>query len=240
MEIDHKAGLFQGAMTASGTRKNLDLRSMMSAAVGTGALIVMAHGSAVRAAEGSAASGRADLCRLLTKAEVSQALKVTIVRAEALATEQAGCEFSTQGSLADSSAGHYTQLAKSTAAAHGSAIDGPTEKLIDTFGKGIFQGSDAEKSSTASARHAGEVPVFTFAIQPGEAEDQMRVNRRTMAALSPQGVKTVVGLGDESFDSGGAMLTVRKGRTMIQFTYKSCTCTTKDVIPLARKVVDAL
>jgi hypothetical protein len=32
------------------------------------------------------------------------------------------------------------------------------------------------------------------------------------------------------------MLTVRKGKTMIQFTYK----TTKDVVPVARKVVDAL
>lgn len=238
MKSDHKKDWGRSAITPSSVRKS-GVPALLSAMLFiTGALMNLR--SSALAAGDSAASGRADLCRLLTKAEVSQALKVTIVRAEALDTEQVGCEFSATGSLADSSAGHYAELAKSAAAAHGSAIDGPTEKLIESFGKGIFQGSDAAKSSTASARHAGEIPVFTFAIQPGDAEEQMRVNRRTMAGLSPQSVKTVVGLGDESFDSGGAMLTVRKGKTMIQFTYKSCTCTTKDVIPLARKVVDAL
>ena len=42
------------------------------------------------------------------------------------------------------------------------------------------------------------------------------------------------------FDSGGAMLSVRKGKRMIQFTYPSCACTTKDIVPLARKVVSGL
>jgi hypothetical protein len=68
----------------------------------------------------------------------------------------------------------------------------------------------------------------------------MLLTRRTLAGLSPKGIKTVLNLGEEAFDSGDAMLTVRKGKTMIQFTYKSCTCTTKDVVPLARKVADAL
>ena len=224
MDFDKKTGWVRSARAALGV---------------TAFLVAMFHDSGVLASDASA-TGHGDLCRLLTKADVSRALKITIVRAEALDTEEVGCEFSTRGSLADSSAGHYAELAKSAAVAHGSAIDGPTEKLIETFGKGIFQGSEAEKSSVAAARHAGELPVFTFAIQTGNAEDQMRVDRRTMAGLSPQGVKTVVGLGDEAFDSGGAMITVRKGKTMIQFTYKACTCTTKDVIPLARKVVAAL
>ena len=238
MKSDQKKGRHKLDMTTVFVPKGAVVPAAMSAALCITAFLNPIP--AVWAADDSAASGRADLCRLLTKAEVSQALKVTIVRAEALDTEQAGCEFSMHGSLADASAGHYAQLAKSTAAAHGSAIDGPTEKLLESFGKGVFQGSDAEKSSTATARHPGEIPVFAFAIQPGDAEEQMRISRRSMAALSPQGIKTVVGLGDESFDSGGAMLTVRKGKTMIQFTYKSCTCTTKDVIPLARKVVAAL
>jgi hypothetical protein len=215
--------------------------SLTAAAISlTAALIAVVPASPLRAADDSAAAARPDLCRLLTQVEVSQALKVNIVRAEATDTEEAGCEFSTRGSQTDSAAGHYTQLAKSSASAQGTTIDGPTEKLIDTFAKGIFQGSDSEKAATAGARHAGEFPVFTYFIQPGDAEEQMTLTRHTMAGLAPKGIKTVVNLGDEAFDSGGAMLTVRKGKTMIQFNYKACNCTTKDIVPLARKVVGAL
>ena len=206
----------------------------------TAVLIAVVPGSRLKAAEDSAPAARTDLCRLLTLAEVSQALKVDIVRAEATDTEEAGCEFSTRGSMTDSAAGHYAQLAKSSAAAQGTTIDGPTEKLIDTFAKGIFQGSDSEKAAAAGARHAGEFPVFAYIIQPGDAEEQMPLTRRTLAGIAPKGIKTVVNLGDEAFDSGGAMLTVRKGKTMIQFNYKVCNCTTKDIVPLARKVVGAL
>jgi len=225
MDFDKKTGWVRSARAALGI---------------TGFLVAMIHGTGVLASDDASAAGHGDLCRLLTKADVSRALKVTIVRAEALDTEEVGCEFSAQGSPADATAGHTVQLAKSTAAAHGATLDGPTEKLIETFSKGIFQGSDADKSATATARHSGEVRVFTIAIQPGDANDQMPITRRTMAGLSPKGVTTVVGLGDEAFDSGGAMITVRKGKKMIQFTYPSCACTTKDVVPLARKVVDAL
>jgi hypothetical protein len=215
--------------------------SFTTAAVSlTAVLVGLLPGSRLWAADDSSASARPDLCRLLTQAEVSQALKVAIVRAEATDTDEAGCEFSTRGSQTDSAAGHYTQLAKSSAAAQGTTIDGPTEKLIDSFAKGIFQGSDSENAATAGARHAGEFPVFSYFIQPGDAEQQMPLTRRTMVGLSPKSVKTVVNLGDEAFDNSGAMLTVRKGRTMIQFNYKACNCTTKDVVPLARKVVDAL
>jgi hypothetical protein len=66
---------------------------------------------------------------------------------------------------------------------------------------GIFQGSDSEKSSTAAARHAGEFPVFTYSIQPGDAEEQLLLTRRTLAGLSPKGIKTALNLGDEAFDS---------------------------------------
>lgn len=238
MKSDHKTGMQGGTMPAAVARNSGFQPTVMLA--GLYVISASMSPSATALAADGATSGGADLCRLLTKSEVSQALKITIVRAEALQTQEAGCEFSAKESIADAGAGHITELAKNNAAAHGSTIDGPTEQLIQSFSKGIFQGSDADKSSTAAARHAGEIPILTFAIQPGDAEEQMPTTRRTLAGLSPKGVKTVVGLGDESFDSGGSMLTVRKGKKMIVFTYKACTCTTNDIVPLARKVVDAL
>jgi hypothetical protein len=179
-----------------------------------------------------------DLCRLVTKSEVSRTLGIEIVRAEAPDSDLAGCDFSVRGSGADLAASHTAQLAKGAASANGSTIDGPTEQLIETFGKTIFKGSVAD--TPATARHPGEVPVFTFAILPGNGSDQMRLTRQTHTGLSPQGVTTVANLGDEAFDSGGAMLSVRKGNRMIQFTYPSCSCTTREIVPLARKVVDQL
>ena len=186
-----------------------------------------------------AASG-ANLCALVSKAEVSRALRVAIVRAEAPETDLPGCDFSIKGTLAAAGSGHTVELAKSAAQANGVQLDGATQKLISSFATGIFQGSDADKSATASARHPGEVPVFTFVILPGDANDQMRATRQAHSGISPAAVTTIAKLGDDAFDSGGAMLNVRKGNRMIQFTYPSCACTLQDVVPLARKIVDQL
>jgi hypothetical protein len=191
-------------------------------------------------AETPATGSGANLCALVSKADVSRALRVAIVRAEAPDTDLPGCDFSIKGTLAAAGSGHTVELAKSAAQANGVQLDGATQKLISSFATGIFQGSDSDKSATASARHPGEVQVFTFAILPGDGNDQMRLTRQTHSGISAAAVTTIAKLGDEAFDSGGAMLNVRKGNRMIQFTYPSCACTTQDVVPLARKIVDQL
>ena len=191
-------------------------------------------------AETATAAGGADLCRLASKEAVSRALRVTIVRAEASATDLPGCDFSIKGTPAAAGSGHAVELAKSAAQANGTQLDDATQKMIARFATGVFQGSDSDKEATEKARHPGEVPVFTFTIIPGDGNEQMRLTRQSHAGISPASVKTISNLGDEAFDSGGAMLSVRKGNKMIQFTYPSCACTTQDVVPLARKIVDQL
>jgi hypothetical protein len=191
-------------------------------------------------AETAPAAAGANLCALVSKAEVSRALRVAIVRAEASDTNLPGCDFSIKGTPAVAGSGHVVELAKSAAQANGTQLDDATQKLLSSFATGIFQGSDSDKSATANARHPGEVPVFAFVILPGDGNDQMRVTRQAHAGISPAAVTTIAKLGDEAFDSGGAMLNVRKGNRMIQFTYPSCACTTQDVVPLARKIVDQL
>ena len=211
------------------------MRAMYVQIVGT----AIALSAAAPADTAPAASGE-NLCSLVSKAEVSRALRVAIVRAEASETNLPGCDFSIKGTLAAAGSGHTVELAKSAAQANGVQLDSATQKLISSFATGIFQGSDADKSATASARHPGEVPVFTFVILPGDANDQMRATRQAHSGISPAAVTTIAKLGDDAFDSGGAMLTVRKGNRMIQFTYPSCACTLQDVVPLARKIVDQL
>jgi hypothetical protein len=191
-------------------------------------------------AETAPTGSGANLCALVSKAEVSRALRVVIVRAEAPDTDLPGCDFSIKGTPAAAGSGHALELAKSAAQANGTQLDDATQKLISSFATGIFQGSDSDKSATAGARHPGEVPVFTFAILPGDGNDQMRATRQAQAGISAAGITTIAKLGDEAFDSGGAMLNVRKGNRMIQFLYPSCACTIQDVVPLARKIVDQL
>jgi hypothetical protein len=205
-----------------------------------GFVLALSRGVPAAQAEPAPAASGTNLCALVSKAEVSRALRVAIVRAEAPDTELAGCDFSIKGSPAAASSGHALELAKSTAQANGTQLDDATQKLISSFANGIFQGSDSDKSAAAGARHPGEVPVFTFAILPGDAQDQMDATRQAHAGIAPAAVTTIAKLGDEAFDSGGAMLSVRKGKRMIQFTYPSCACTTQDVVPLARKIVDQL
>jgi hypothetical protein len=198
--------------------------------------------AAVASAQAATAprDGGADLCALVSQAEVNRALHVLIVRAEASDNDLPGCEFSIKGTPAAAGSGHTLELAKNAAKANGAQLDAATQKMISSFANGIFQGSDADKAATAGERHPGEVPVFTFAILPGDASEQMRMTRQAHAGIAPVTVTTITKLGDEAFDSGGAMLTVRKGNRMIQFTYPSCACTTQDVVPLARKIVDQL
>ena len=190
---------------------------------------------------GTAKGDRANLCGLLSQAEVTHALHVIVVRAEAPETEFPGCEFSIKATQADAGAGHMTEVAKSAALTQGTQLDESTQKLINTFAKGVFQGSDAEKSATAGARHPGEVPVLTFDVRISEnAKDEAHLTRQTQANISPKGITALDSLGDEAFDSGGAMLTVRKGDKLLELRYPACACTTQDVVPLARKIVASL
>ena len=64
---------------------------------------------------GTAKGDRANLCGLLSQAEVTHALHVIVVRAEAPETEFPGCEFSIKATQADAGAGHMTEVAKSAA-----------------------------------------------------------------------------------------------------------------------------
>jgi len=66
------------------------------------------------------------------------------------------------------------------------------------------------------------------------------VSRQSYTGIAGAGVVDVANLGDEAFATGGAMLSVRKSKRLVQFTYPTCSCTTREIIPLARKVVAQL
>jgi hypothetical protein len=181
---------------------------------------------------GRAAMRRLDACGLLSKADVSQAVKLEVVRAEPGEGDTVGCTYTVMGDGADLTAKHVTAM-------HKNEMSKSQQDSLESFAKTIFQGNGSGPSSTLSD-HPGEAPVFTFSVDNSAAELQMRLNKATLSRLGPSISPDIPNLGDEAFDAAGAMLFVRKGDKVVRIMYMTCPCTLEDILPLARKIAAGL
>jgi hypothetical protein len=172
-----------------------------------------------------------DACSLLSKAEVSAAIGMEVVRAESDTGDTPGCTYSVMGDPADLTAKHVAQM-------HKGELDKKQQEMVENFGKSVFQGAQAEPGRTPSA-HPGEAPVLTFSVDASNAEFQLKLTRGTFGRIGP-GTVTIPNLGDDNFDAYGAMLLVRKGDKLVRVMYMTCPCGTTEIVPLIRKVVAKL
>jgi hypothetical protein len=179
-----------------------------------------------------AALHRIDACGLLPKADVGQAVKMDIVRAEAQQGDDPGCVYSVSGDPADMTAKHVSSL-------HKGELNKSQQDMVENFGRTIFHGASAESGDTVSD-HPGEAPVIAFSIDNNNAQLQMRLNKTAMGSFGPVAVSTIPDLGDEAFDVAGAMLFVRKGDKLVRIMYMTCPCGRDDVLPLARAIASGL
>jgi len=169
-----------------------------------------------------------DPCSLVSKADVSQAAKVEVIRAEAEAGSEPGCVYNVQGDISDLVAKHASLL-------HREATTEAQRQQFESVAKGLFQGMNTEQSGAAS-KHPGEAPVFIFSVTNGGAKAQMSLSRMTLGHLGG-GMVTIPDLGDDNLDIGGAVMLVRKGDKLIRVMYMMCPCATDDVVPLVKKLV---
>jgi hypothetical protein len=174
------------------------------------------------------ALGGIDPCSLLAQADVGQAAKVQVIRAEADSGSEPGCVYSVRGDISDLVAKHASRL-------HREATTEAQRQQFESVAKGLFQGMDTEQSGSAS-RHPGEAPVFTFSVTNSGAKAQMNLSRMAFGRLGG-GVVTIPDLGDDNLDIGGAMMLVRKGDKLIRVMYMMCPCATDDVVPLVKKLI---
>jgi uncharacterized Zn finger protein (UPF0148 family) len=182
--------------------------------------------------ESNAALRRIDACTLLSKDDVSQAVKMEVVRAESENGEAPGCTYSVSGDQGDLTAKHIT-------ATHKKEMNKSDQDTFENFAKTIFRGTRPGSDGSVS-NHPGEAPVFAFSIDNNAAQLQMRLNKAAMGNLGPSITPTIPNLGDEAFDAAGAMLFIRKGDKVVRIMYMTCPCGLDDVLPLARKIVDTL
>jgi hypothetical protein len=181
--------------------------------------------------ESNAALRRIDGCALLSKADVSQAVKMEIVRAEAQSGDSPGCTYSVSGDPGDLTAKHLASLQKNR-------MSKADQDTMENFGKTVFHGTAAAPDSAGG--HPGEAAVLSYSIDNNAAQLQMRLNKAALGGLGPGITPAISNLGDEAFDAAGAMLFVRKGDKVVRIMYMTCPCGLDDVVPLARKIVDGL
>jgi hypothetical protein len=173
-------------------------------------------------------SSLGDVCRFLSKEDVSKAIGVEIVRTE---PGDNGCSYVAKGTQADMTAKHLKAMVADNGA------DKKTQEIAEKIAGGMFTAFQAERPA-AEQDNSGEVPVFTFSLDQHAAEEQMRLNAKVLGNLGPQ--QGLPGIGDQAFVSADGMVIARKGKTLIRIMYITCPCGVEQVKPLAMKIADAL
>jgi hypothetical protein len=183
---------------------------------------------------------KGDPCRFLSKAEVSQAVGLTVIRTEA---HDGGCSYIAKGDPADVTAKHLSSMLG------GMGADAKTQQMAQKFAGGLFSQQEANDKSLAAEAATGEIPVLVLSFTAGHAAMEMKANRAafqhlggsaTGATAANSATGDLAGIGDEAYVAGGSMLMVRKANTMVRFTYISCPCNTDNIKPLARTVASRL
>jgi hypothetical protein len=168
-------------------------------------------------------------CRFLGKEDVSAAIGVEIVRAEAV---DGGCNFYAKGDQAEMTSKHLTAMMAKNGA------DAQTQKMIQGISGGLLKSFQQEK--TDSGDRSGTVMVFNYGIDDNAAVEQMNLNRKAMRQVGGAAVTDLDGVGDEAFVTGDSSIIARKGNKLIRIMYMTCPCNLDAVKPLAQKLAAAL
>jgi hypothetical protein len=182
----------------------------------------------------SSSEFKGDPCRFLSTQEVSQAIGVTIIRAEG---EDNHCTYIARGDMADMKAKHMSSMVG------GMGMDAKTQKTVQSITGSFFS---AVRPPDQGGGSAEEVPVMEIDLE-GHAQLAMKANRTAFkyvggggGSATSSGSGDLDGIGDEASVEGGGMLMVRKGDTLARFMYTVCPCGTDAIKPLAKLVASRL
>jgi hypothetical protein len=180
---------------------------------------------------------KGDPCRFLSKAEVSRAVGLPIIRTEA---HESGCSYIAKGDPADGTAKHLSSMLGHMGA------DAQTQKLAEKFAGGLFAQQEVTDKSLSAEAAKEEFPVLVTSFSVGHAVAEMRANRGAFEHLKGDGeasnaVSTdLSGIGDEAYVAGGGILLLRKHNVLARMTYINCPCNTDNIKPLARNLAARL
>jgi hypothetical protein len=167
-------------------------------------------------------------CRLLSKEDVSRFIGITVV---ATRTTPTGCEYLAKGTSAEMAAKHIAAMM----AARGASAQ--QQQMFQSLSKGLLN----SKSETDGSDQNADVNsvVLAFTIDPNSSRSEMALNQNVLGGMGPGG-KPLAGIGDEAFDTAGAVMLIRKGDKLIRIVYSTCPCALTAIKPLAQQLAAAM
>lgn len=179
-------------------------------------------------ASSSSSESMGNVCRFLSKEDVSKAIGIDIARTQ---PGENSCSYIVKGDEADMLAKHTTAMV----AARGA--DQQTQQTIQKFAGGMFKTFQSEQPASKQDT-SGEVPVFSFSVDQNAAEEQMQLNAKVLGVIGDQ--QGLPGIGDQAFVSADGIIMMRKGKNFVRIMFITCPCNTNAVKPLAKEIADAL
>jgi hypothetical protein len=205
--------------------------SAAAAAPATPSVVPSGQPSDAQPAADKASGAAVDVCRLLSKEDVTRAIGVDIVDA---ASTDGGCSYFAKGKSVDMTAKHATAMVSAKA-----NIDKKTQGMLEQFASAVGN-SRPETETSDNDRPDGTTAVLVVQLDMNEAEEQMKLNAKVLGIGAIGGIEPIEGIGDEAFSKADSMMFVRKGDKLIRIMYMSCPCATDAVKPLAKKIADGL
>jgi hypothetical protein len=196
-----------------------------------GGLSTLLSGNSDAQSQSSSDSARpgGDLCRFLSKEDVSASTGTKVIRAD---PSPDGCVYIANGDPADALTKHMGGMLQKKGA------DPKSQEMLQKFAGGLFKQQEQSDKDLSAEAKKGEIPVVTVSFSSGgHGVSEMKLNRKFMTQL---GSTDLPGIGDEAFNSADGMMTVRKGNNMFRIMYISCPCTIDAITPLAQKIANAL
>ncbi len=217
-----------------------------SAANGIAALVQKATDSAASRDDDSSGF-KGDPCRFLSTEEVSRAVGIAIIRADA---QGPGCSYIAKGDPADMVSKHMTSMVTSQAKSNGSNPTAEQTKLMQQITGAFFKQQESSDKDLSKEAKTGEVPILSVSFSSGNAELEMRMNRMGFNSLKGGGAEgkttdqsasgDLDGIGDEAYEMGGTAIILRKGQTVARFMFPYCPCDANAIKPLAANLANKM
>jgi hypothetical protein len=209
-------------------------------------------GSLLKSADGSNSDStfKGDPCRFLSVGDVSHAVGVPIIRAEA---HDEGCMYIAHGDPADMTSKHMASMVTHQAKSNGQEVDARQQEMMQQITGAFFKEQESSDKNLSAEAARGEVIVLAVSFNSNSAKMAMKLNKIAFdrakqgspfasadGSAAQTGTGDLNGLGDEAYEMGGTMLMVRKGDSLAQFLFNECPCSVDAIKPLAEKVVNQL
>ena len=190
-----------------------------------------------------------DPCRFLSKEEVSRAVGIEIIRADA---QDSGCNYIAKEDPADMVSKHMTSMTTSQAKSNGNKVTDQQQKMMQQMTGAFFKQQESSDKDLSKEASTGEVPILSVSFTSGNAEMQMKLNRMAFTRIKNGVMNTdgkttdqvttgdLNGIGDEAYEMGGSGLIVRKGETIARFMFTYCPCDANAIKPLAANLANRL